>query len=585
MKVSDLLIETSINNNYKPDEIAAPATRIGEALVAEGVITDHQVRQAVDVQVHTGQFLGQIIVDLGFASAQRVGAHLSRYLGVKYVDLNTIQPALEAVSLMPEDFIRSAQALPIRLLGDSLEVAMADPLDITVVDRIHLATEMRVLPVLTMAGELLRAIDDLFDASSRTTEALQELETAEEASGHTSRSRAMVAVANEAPIVRLVDSIIEAAMAVRASDIHFEPQERSMRVRLRVDGTLLDHATIPRSQVPSVVARLKVLCTMDITEGRKPQDGRMRYDNHGRVFDIRAASVPTVNGEKLVLRILDKAAVLVPLARLGFLLDQEKRVTDLIQAPHGMMLVVGPTGSGKSTTLYSALNMLNDSKRNIMTLEDPVEYNVAGINQIQVNAKVGLTFANGLRSFVRQDPDVILVGEIRDQETAEMAIQAPLTGHLLLSTLHTNSAVGTIARLANLGVDPFLIAQALSGIISQRLVARVCDNCAREYSPSPEVLESVGILVTEAQQIRFKRGAGCRLCHWRGYRGRMGVYEVLVLDEDIKKLIMRGVSDTDLEESAVSNGMMSLWDSCLLAVKAGITTPEEMGRVALGKGA
>jgi type IV pilus assembly protein PilB len=558
---------------------------LGQTLVLEGVITDHQVRQALEMQTHTGLFLGQIIADLGFASAQKVGAHLSRCLGVQYVDLNTIQPDVAAVNLMSEDFIRTAQALPIRIIGETLEVAMADPLDIAAIDRIHVATDMRVLPVLTMAGELLRAIDDLFDASSRTIEALQELETAAAGADQPSRSRsAMAAVANEAPIVRLVDSIIEGAMAVKASDIHFEPQERSMRVRLRVDGTLLDHTAIPRAQVPSVLARLKVLCTMDITEGRKPQDGRMRYDNHGRIFDIRASSVPTVNGEKLVLRILDKAAVLVPLARLGFLRQQESRVTDLVQSPHGMLLVVGPTGSGKSTTLYSALNMLNDTKRNIMTLEDPVEYNVIGLNQIQVNPKVGLTFANGLRSFVRQDPDVILVGEIRDQETAEMAIQAALTGHLLLSTLHTNSAVGTIARLANLGVDPFLIAQALTGIVSQRLVARVCDNCVTDYNPAPEVLESVGIHRSEAENIHFKRGVGCRLCHWRGYRGRMGVYEVLVLGDDIRRMIMRGVSEAELEEAAVRSGMMSLRDSCLIAVKAGITTPEEMGRVALGKG-
>ena len=578
------MIESVMNRpTSTPMAVTYMGKLLGELLIYKSVVTEQQVSQALEMQPRTNAFLGQVLVDLGFASAQKVGMHLAQHLGVPYVDLQTTQPNPEAVVLVPENVLRTAQAIPMRVLGDSIEVAMVDPLDVAAIDRIHFLTGKRVSPVLTMAGELLRAFNDLFDASTRSSEALQELETEISANDRAVLTRAEATAASEAPIVRLVDSIIESALALRASDIHFEPQERGLRVRYRVDGVMLDHMEIPRPQLPAVIARLKVLCVMDITENRRPQDGRMRYDNHRQSYDVRVSSVPTVNGEKIVLRILDKSAVLVPLAKLGFLPQQQKALESLILQPHGMTLVVGPTGSGKSTTLYSALNILNDSKRNIMTLEDPVEYNVAGLNQVQVNTRIGLTFASGLRSFVRQNTDVILVGEIRDNETAEMAIQAALTGHLLLSTLHTNSAVGTMARLANLGVDRFLIAQALSGVISQRLVAKICLNCVTDYHPTPEVIEAVGLTPEEAHDIRFQRGTGCRICHGRGYQGRMGVYEILPMDEEMRRMIMRGASEGELQAAAEQNGMISLRKSALLVVRAGITTPEEMGRVSLAK--
>jgi type IV pilus assembly protein PilB len=578
------MIETiSVDDITLPNAPSNAGNLLGQQLVAKRFVTEHQIQQALEMQERTHAFLGQILVDLGFVSAQKIGAYLAQYFGVAYVDLQNFQPADDIVKLVPEELIRASQAIPLRLAGDILQVAMVDPLDVATIDTIHLLTGKRVMPVLTMAGELQRTINDLFASSTRTTEALLELETEENDADRARLSRADAAAASEAPIVRLVESIIQSAMDARASDIHFEPQETGLRVRFRIDGSLIPHADIPRAQLPAVVARLKVLCVMDITESRKPQDGRMRFDEHGRIFDIRVSSVPTVNGEKMVLRILDKAAVLVPLQKLGFLPAQQKRFEALVRQPHGMTLVVGPTGSGKSTTLYSSLNLLNDSKRNIMTLEDPVEYNVPGLNQVQINPRVGLTFAGGLRSFVRQDPDVILVGEIRDRETAEMAIQAALTGHLLLSTLHTNSAVGTMARLSNLGVDPFLIAQALSGVISQRLVAKICVHCAVDYSPEPEALAAMGMTREEIYGIRFRRGLGCRTCHQRGYQGRMGVYEVLVIDEELRRLIMRGASEEEMQEAAERSGMMSLRDAVLMAVRAGITTPEEMARVSLAK--
>ena len=371
---------------------------------------------------------------------------------------------------------------------------------------------------------------------------------------------------------------------MRASDIHFEGQENRLRVRFRIDGKLMEHAVIPRSQMPALLARLKILCSMDITESRIPQDGRMSYNNHGRPFDLRASVIPAVAGEKFALRVLDKAIVQVPLAHLGFLPEQQTQVEELIRRPYGMVVVVGPTGSGKSTTLYASLNLINDASRNIMTLEDPVEQNITGINQIQVNARIGLTFASGLRTLVRQDPDVILVGEIRDNETAVMAVQASLTGHLLLSTLHTNSAIGTFSRLANLGVDRFLISQALAGVISQRLLARICTDCAEDYTPSAALLTSIGITSEEAAGIHFKRGTGCSTCHRRGYRGRVGISEVLVLDETLRQMILEQTSDNELQSTAERQGMRSLRESALTAVRAGITTPEEMGRIVLTKG-
>lgn len=557
--------------------------RLGERLIESEMLTEQQLQQALEVQSRSDNFLGQILVDLGFVSASAIGTLLAAQWGMRYVDLMTIQPHTEAVALVPESVIRATQAVPLRVVGNTIDVAMVDPLDVAAIDKINLLTGRRVVPLLTMSGELQRAINDLFDAHARTSEVLQELETETSEAERARQTRVEVASASEAPIVRLVDSIIESAVALRSSDIHFEPQEFGLRVRYRVDGILLDQTEIPRTQMQAMIARIKVLCMMDITESRRPQDGRMRYDSHGRLFDVRVSSVPTVYGEKLVLRILDKSTVLVPLAQLGFTRGAQQQFENLIRQPHGMALVVGPTGSGKSTTLYSSLNLLNDSKRNIMTLEDPVEYNVPGINQIQVNPRVGLTFASGLRAFVRQDPDVILVGEIRDQETAEMAVQAALTGHLLLSTLHANSAVGTISRLKNLGVDSFLIAQALSGVVSQRLVARVCTKCAADYIPEAEVLQAVRISPDEARGIRFKRGRGCRTCHGRGYSGRMGLFEVLPIDNLIKRLIMQDAPEAEIEQAAARHGMQTLREAAMLAVRAGIITPEEMGRVVLTK--
>lgn len=581
------IVDTSPDSIQAATSPKLPEGRIGDLLIQKGVLSKEQLKQALEVQRQTGAFLGQVLTDLGFVTPEAIGELLAQISRVRYVDLSQVHPQPEVVALLPEEMIRLSQVLPLRLHADILEVAMVDPLDVATIDRIHDITGRRVRPFLTMVSELNRLVNELFDAGKRTSAALQELnqngdnyETDEE---RARRVRAEMAAVSEAPIVRLVDSVLESAVSQRASDIHFEPQDRFLRIRLRVDGHLNTHADVPRSQQAAILARIKVLCQMDITEARRPQDGRLAYDYHGRIYDLRVSSVPTVNGEKIVLRILDKSAILVPLANLGFHSDQLAQVETLIHQPHGMIVVVGPTGSGKSTTLYAAMNMLNDNTRNIMTLEDPVEYYVPGLNQIQANPRLGLTFAAGLRAFVRQDPDVILVGEIRDLETAEMAMQASLTGHLLLSTLHTNTAVGTITRLTNLGLDPFLVAQSLSGVISQRLIARVCSQCAVPYEPAPDVLRGVRIAPEQTVDWTFRRGMGCRQCSGRGYRGRVGIFEVLTICDELRHLIIRGAPEAELHAAAVQDGMKSLWLSAAEAVRQGITTLEEMGRAVLEK--
>jgi type IV pilus assembly protein PilB len=550
----------------------------GSQLVKAGVITQDRLETALNQSEAQQSSLAQALVDCGAAEAKVIGPLAAKTLGVEFEDLTATQPDPQALVLVEEKEIRATRALPMRLLGrgDVIHVAMVDPLDIGASDKIHHLTGKRVITRLCLANDFQNTVNELFSTTSRTTGALQELESLEPEDDPVALRQTAVESASDAPIVRLVDSIMDSAVAMQASDIHFEAGESGLAVRFRIDGVLIVHAQIPPSQRSSVTARLKVLSGMDVTETRRPQDGRMRYQSHGQQFDVRVSSIRVVHGEKLVLRILRKSAVLVPLERLGFLEDQRRRFETMITQPHGMVLVVGPTGSGKSTTLYSGLNTLNDAKTNIMTLEDPVEYNVEGINQVQVNAKIGLTFASGLRTFVRQDPDVILVGEIRDQETAEMAVQAALTGHLLLSTLHTNSAVGTITRLANLGLDQFLISQALTGVVSQRLVAKVCTQCADEYRPTPETLRALGISPDELDGARVIRGSGCRACHNRGLSGRLGIYELMVPDEKMNDLLCGTCDPASIRNLLREQGFETLWDDGMQKVLAGLTTPEEV---------
>ncbi|MFN3652772.1 MAG: GspE/PulE family protein [Armatimonadota bacterium] len=553
---------------------------VAERLLQTGAINRTQFDQGIENYTRTSRFIGDTLIDIGAVSAEQVGQALEEIYQVPFVDLVDVTPEPAAIALLPEEFARQKSVVPLRKIGSRLEVALTDPLDLDLLDEIALRTNCHVLPRISLPREILRSINQEYDARVRATAAIQALQSSSDASDSVS-DLDLSSQVQAAPLIRLVDSLLQAAIGAQASDIHFEPQADSLRVRFRIDGVLSEQAVIPKNQQAAVLSRLKLMCHMDIAENRKPQDGRMSFDDHGRGYDLRASTMPTLHGEKMVLRILDKSSILVPLERLGFLPDQLEGWRSMIHRPHGLILVVGPTGCGKTTTLYASLNAVNQTAQNITTIEDPVEYFIPGINQTQVNPRAGITFANGLRALLRQDPDVIMVGEIRDEETAEIAVQAALTGHLVLSTIHTNSASGTIARLANMGIDPFLIASALAGISSQRLVGRVCPHCAEEYEPEPEVLERLGVPPEYVRDWHFRRGVGCRTCLNRGYLGRIGLYEVLLTDDRLRQLIMRNASAGELEAAAMDSGMRPLAESAWDAVRKGLTTVAEVARVVL----
>jgi type IV pilus assembly protein PilB len=554
--------------------------RLGERLIEEGWVSSEQLEAALEVKRRTGGFLGETLLEMGFITAAQLGSVLEEIYGVPYVDLNaaTIDPA--AVALAPEKLAREKLILPLTLEHERLLTAMVDPLDLTAIDELRLVTGKRVVPVVTTERELRRAFIEYFDPLSKAHDALDDLRAdptyrvEERAAGESE------AAVDDAPIVRLANSILHGAIATGASDIHLEPQESGLRVRFRVDGMLQEHMVVPRAQQAAVLSRVKIIADMDIAEARRPQDGRAVIRDNDREYDLRVSSVPSVHGEKIVLRILDKGAINVPLEKLGFLPEQFGRYEMMTRRSYGMILVTGPTGSGKSTTLYATLSRLNQPHLNISTIEDPVEYQLAGITQIQANPKIGLTFAAGLRTLLRQDPDIILVGEIRDRETAEVAIQAALTGHLVFSTLHTNTAAGALTRLTNMDVEPFLIASAVAGVVAQRLVRRVCTRCAEEYRPSPELLRELRLDPEQHANAVFKRGTGCRNCSGSGYRGRTAVHEVMRASEALRAQVLQRRSTEEMDVLAVREGMMPLPDSAVQKVLQGITTPEEVARVA-----
>lgn len=543
-------------------------------------MTAQQIEEALAAKSQGGGFLGETLLALGHVTAAQLGAVLEEIYDVPYLDLSTavIDPA--AVGLVPERLARQKLVLPIRIDGDRLVVAMVDPLDLSAVDELRLITGKRVTPVVTTERELQRAFYEQFDPLAKAHDALDALRAD---ASYTTAERLdppeETAAVTDAPVVRLANSILHGAIAAGASDIHLEPQEDGLRVRYRVDGMLQEHMVVPRAQQAAVLSRIKIMGDMDIAETRRPQDGRAIIREGGRDFDLRISSLPTVHGEKIVLRVLSKESITVSLEKLGFLPEQLREYEALVRRTYGMILVTGPTGSGKSTTLYATLGRLNQPHLNIMAIEDPVEYQLPGINQTQVNARAGLTFATGLRTLVRQDPDIILVGEIRDRETAEVAIQAALTGHLVFSTLHTNTAAGAIMRLTNMDIEPFLIASAVVGVVAQRLVRRVCTRCAESYEPAPDVLRELRLEPAPYPGVRFQRGQGCRHCSGAGYCGRTAVHEVLRVSEAMRAEVLRRRSTEELDALAVREGMRSLHSSAVQKVLQGVTTPEEVARV------
>jgi general secretion pathway protein E len=557
--------------------IASPRLLLGEILVQEGLTTPDVVERALARAQTSGELVGEALVALGAVTEDDVLRALALQQNLPYVWREELPSSVPVLKNVSAKYLREARVCPLAIEGSVLTVASADPLNPIVTDELRQATGLSVKVVVSSAAGILEVIDRSYDGAAtplqRIVEGMEE-DGAGEGDEDVNHLRDM---AFEAPVVRLVNLLIENAIGAEASDIHIEPFEDTLRIRYRIDGILYEQEAPPRRLQAAVTSRIKIMAEMNIAERRLPQDGRIRVTLRGQRVDIRVSTMPTVHGESIVMRLLQRSSVFLPLEKLGFPAETLRRFESLIKRPHGILLVTGPTGSGKTTTLYAALDKINAPGVKIITVEDPVEYQLKGVNQIPVKAKIGLSFAQGLRHIVRQDPDVILVGEIRDLETAEIAIQASLTGHLVFSTLHTNDAPGAITRLQDMGVEPYLVGSVLEGVLAQRLVRRICPSCRVPDNPSQADLDALG--VKDVGGGVLYRGKGCEECRGTGYRGRSGIYELFVLDEDARSLILRRASTRDIRHHAIQRGMVTLRMDGWKRACEGVTTVEEILRV------
>ncbi|MEW9107959.1 GspE/PulE family protein [Cytobacillus gottheilii] len=546
--------------------------RLGDLLVDAGLITEEQLQLTLK-EKSSGQKLGDALLQRGYVTEQQLIEVLEFQLGIPHVSLYRYPFDTNLFSIVPKDMAKRNLIIPMKKDGDKLYVAMADPMDFYTIDDLRLSTGFQIETAIATKDDILRAVNKYYDMD----EGLEELFGTSPA--HTEEVEQEKIVDQDSPIVRLVNQVLTNAAVVKASDVHIDPQETKVVIRYRVDGILRTERVLPKHMQSVLTARIKIMANLDITEHRIPQDGRIKMNLDFHPVDLRVSTLPTVYGEKIVMRLLDLGSTLNDINKLGFNKVNLQRFTDMIEKPTGIVLITGPTGSGKSSTLYAALNKLNSEEVNIITVEDPVEYQLEGINQIHVNSNVGMTFAAGLRAILRQDPNIIMVGEIRDKETAEVAIRASLTGHLVLSTLHTNDSIGTITRLVDMGVEPFLVASSLSGVVAQRLVRRVCRDCAKTMEPSKREIEIFAKRGMKIDQV--VKGAGCSSCNMTGYKGRVAIHEVLVVDDVMRRVIMNGESLSKLREIAIKNKTIFLVDDGLIKIKQGITTTEEVLRVAL----
>ena len=552
--------------------------QLGQLLVQRGLLTEAALALALEEQVRTGQTLGRLLIDASLVKETDLVATLASQLGLSFVDLSDYPVDKGAVALVSDSLSRRYLALPIGWDGDRLVVAMADPSNVYAIDDIRHLTGREVLAVVATRASIQSAIDKYHrldtDAENISAQAAKDVEAEDDLSN-------IREIVEDAPIVKLVNVVITQAVADRASDIHIEPTEHDVRIRYRIDGVLHEEMRAPKNIQAGIISRLKIMADINIAERRIPQDGRVTATVAGRAVDLRVATLPTVHGEKVVMRILDKSNALLQLTDLGFLPENMKRYEQSYRKPYGTILVTGPTGSGKSTTLYATLNIVNDESKNVITVEDPVEYRLPNINQVQVNVKAGLTFAAALRSILRSDPDIVLVGEIRDRETANIAIQAALTGHLVLSTLHTNDAASTPMRLIEMGVEPFLVGSALDCIVAQRLARKLCDKCKERFQPNRAELASVDWDVeAEGGEIpTIYRPVGCSKCSRTGYYGRFAIHEVMPVSEEIERMIVDRGQSEDLKKLAVAEGMLTLRQAGLRTVRSGTTSIEEILRV------
>jgi type IV pilus assembly protein PilB len=562
------------------------AARLGELFLRANLISEAQLDQAIAQQKVEGSRLGTILTKLGWVKEEEISQCLSEQYGIPYIDLDSQTIPPEVIRLIPPGIVQKHLVIPIGKAGTTLTMAMADPTNVFAVDDIKFMTGLKVEAMVATESAVRRAIDRFYDSSETLQNVMASIEDAgmevieEQQDGNLNISDLRQAV-EEAPVVKLVNLILAEAIKKGASDIHTEPYEKTFRVRFRIDGVLYEVMTPPLSLKNAMISRLKIMAELDISERRLPQDGRMKIKYKGREVDFRVSTLPTLFGEKVVMRLLDKSNLKLDMSKLGFAPKALADFEAAIRAPYGMILVTGPTGSGKTTTLYSALDRLNQPEANIMTAEDPVEFNIKGINQVQIRENIGLNFATALRSFLRQDPDVIMVGEIRDFETAEIAVKAALTGHLVLSTLHTNDAPSAITRLLNMGIEPFLVASSVILILAQRLLRRICVHCKAHLVVPTDALVDVGLTPEEAASITCYKGNGCEVCSGTGYKGRIAIYEVMTLSPDLRDMVLRGGSALELQRGAIQNGMRTLRMSGLEKLKEGITTIEEVIRVTL----
>ncbi|NLN75295.1 MAG: Flp pilus assembly complex ATPase component TadA [Armatimonadetes bacterium] len=589
---------------------------LGEALVEKGVITTEQLNQAREVQRSAPGDIGRIIVDLGFADNKAATKVRAETMNLSFVDLSTQKIDQAAVNSVPEHIAKRHKVLPIAKNGNRLIVAVVNPSDLLAIQDIKLASGVQQIAMaLSTEDDVMDAIDRMYKSGDSTATPANAAATdlaavaapeggAANTSGLSADIRQAIAgygaredildedtesiakVSEEAPIIRIAYTVIQQAISDGASDIHVEPDKRSVRIRYRIDGVLHEVMPLPKYIEKPLTSRFKIMSDMNIAERRIPQDGRIPVTLAGKDYDLRVSCLPTVNGEKIVMRILDKSSVLLGLNKLGFSPEVQAQVEELVAQPNGMFLSTGPTGSGKTTTQYSVLHKLNSVEKNIITIEDPVEYQLSGIAQVQVNKKAGLNFANALASFLRQDPDIIMVGEMRNLETGEIAVEASLTGHLVLSTLHTNDAPSAVTRMVDMGVEPYLISATVIGVLAQRLARKICSKCKAPYQVPATELRRFGFKPKDANEmVTLYRGEGCDVCRHTGFKGRLGVYELMRMNDEIRELVVRRAPLADVREAAKANGMHELKDDGLDKVLQGITTPDEVMRVVFTAGA
>jgi type IV pilus assembly protein PilB len=563
---------------------------MGDLLVREKIISAEQLEQALKSQRDSGGRLGSVLVKLGFLNDEDVTNFLSKQYGVPAINLSFFEIDSQVVKLIPYETVKRYQILPLSRVGASLTIAMVDPTNVFAMDDIKFMTGYNIEPVVASETAIMEGIEKAYNSSGPE----ENLETVIQSMGESDSEvelqdeaddlalAELEKAAEEAPIIKLVNMLLTDAVKRRASDIHIEPYEKEYRVRFRIDGMLATIMSPPTKLKDAITSRIKIMAKLDISEKRLPQDGRimlkMNIEGRKKQLDYRVSTLPTLWGEKIVLRLLDKENLRLDMTQLGFEPESLEKFQHAILKPYGMVLVTGPTGSGKTNTLYSAISLLNKPDTNIMTAEDPVEFQLAGVNQVQMKEQIGLNFAAALRSFLRQDPNIILVGEIRDFETGEIAIKAALTGHLVLSTLHTNGAPETISRLMNMGIEPFLVATSVHLIVAQRLVRRICKDCKEQVDLPPQALVEAGFTPAEAKSVKVFKGKGCSVCNGSGYKGRAGLYEVMEVDDELRELILVGASAVELKKKAVERGMITLRRSGLIKATQGVTTLEEVAR-------